>query len=132
MIKDRELCFIYEGSVTASTGGVQGSAIDLGPGGFRGRDSYVFIESLADTTATGSPTISFTLEFSDDAAFASPAAVPLSTPVLGKGDLAKGKVVLARAPLHGGRFVRLKMTASAAITCSKFTAGIILDPQTNS
>jgi hypothetical protein len=133
MIFDRELCFIYEGSLTAFTTGTVGSALDLGAPNQtgKGRNSYVAISCEADMTATGSPTISLSLEFSEDDSFTSPVAVPLSLPPLGKADFAKGKVVGALSPLFSLRWVRLKLTTSAALACAGITAGFVLDLQTN-
>jgi hypothetical protein len=133
MIFDRELSFIYEGSLTAFTTGTVGSSLDLGAPNQtgKGRVSYVAIACNADMTATGSPTISLSLEFSEDDTFTSPVEVPLSLPTLGKGDFAKGNVIGALAPLFSLRWVRLKMTTSAAIACTSMTAGFVLDLQTN-
>jgi hypothetical protein len=91
----------------------------------------VAIACEQDMTATGTPTINLSLEFSDDDTFTSPVDVPLSLPTLGKGDFAKGKVVGALAPLFSLRWVRLKMTTSAALACAGITAGFVLDLQTN-
>ena len=133
MIFDRELCFIYEGALTAFTTGTVGAARDLGAPGQtgKGRAAFVAVACDGDMTATGSPTISLSLEFSADDSFSSPVAVPLSLPPLGKGDFAKGKVVGAPAPLYSQRWVRLKMTTSAALACANVTAGLVLDLQTN-
>ena len=82
-------------------------------------------------TATGNPTINLSLEFSEDDSFASPVSVPLSLPTLYKADFANGQVVGALSPLFALRYVRLVFDASAAIACTKFTAGFVLDLQTN-
>jgi hypothetical protein len=133
MIFDRELCFIYEGSITAFTGGTVGGALDLGAPNQtgKGRNSYVAVACETDMTATGSPVIGLSLEFSEDAAFTSPVSVPLSLPPLGKGDFAKGKVVGALSPLFALRYVRLAMDTTLSLACSGMTAGFVLDLQTN-
>lgn len=133
MIFDQQLCFIDKGELTSFTTGTVGSALDLGAPGQtgKGRPAYVAIACEEDMSATGSPVISLALEFSADDSFSSPVAVPLSLPPLGKSDFAKGKVVGAPAPLYSLRWVRLKMTTSAALACAKITAGFVLDLQTN-
>jgi hypothetical protein len=133
MIFDRELCFIHQGAITGFTTGTVGSALDLGAPGQtgKGRVSYVAIACNANMTATGSPTINLSLEFSEDDTFTSPMEIPLSLPVMGKGDFAKGNVIGALAPLLSLRWVRLKMTTSAALACTSMTAGFVLDLQTN-
>ena len=133
MIFDRELCFVYEDMITSHTAGSIGIVLDLGAPNqlAKGRNSYVAIACNADMTATASPTINVSLEFSEDDSFAYPVAVPLSLPTLAKEDFAKGKVVGALSPLFSQRYVRLVLTASSAITCASLTAGFVLDLQTN-
>ena len=76
MIFDRELCFIHETKIQNLDEGVLGEPIDLGaPDQLRGRQSYIAICCGDDTTATGDPTISFSLEFSDDDTFSTPVSV---------------------------------------------------------
>ena len=79
MIFDRELCFIYQDSITAFSGGVVGDALDLGAPNQtgQGRNSYVAIVCEQDMTATGNPVITLSLEFSEESGFSSPIAVPL-------------------------------------------------------
>jgi hypothetical protein len=133
MIFDRELCFVYEGAITAFTTGAVGDALDLGADNQtgKGRPSYVAIACDSDMTATGNPSIELSLLFSDDAAFTAPVEAPLSLPPLGKGDFAKGKVIGELAPLLAKRYVKLKITTDIALTCASFTAGFVLDLQTN-
>jgi hypothetical protein len=132
MIFDRQLCFVAGSAFTAVTSGVVGDPVDLGTArALDGRQSYIVIENARDATATGSPAITFGLEFSDDAEFTSPVEVPLSLPVLGKADLAAGKILIAPSPLGSKRFVRLVIDSTIALTCAKITAGIVLDPQLN-
>ena len=128
MIFDRELCFIHETKIQDFAGGVLGDPIDLGaPDQLRGRQSYVAICCGDDTTATGDPTIQFSLEFADDDTFSTPVAVPLSLPPTKKADMAKGRAIVARAPIYSRRYVRLKMDVDTAITCAAITAGFVLD-----
>ena len=132
MIFDLQLTFIDKGKLESFDGGVLGDALDLGAGGqFKGRQAFVAVCCGDDTTATGEPEILFSLEFADDASFASSVKVPLSLPPLGKADMAKGKDVIARLPLYSKRFVRLHLGTDIELVCSDITAGIVLDPQTN-
>ena len=133
MIFDRELCFVYEGMISGHTTGQVGDVLDLGaPNQLgKGRNSYVAIACKEDMTATGNPTIGLSLEFSEDEVFTSPISVPLSLPNLEKSDFAKGKVVGALSPMFSLRYVRLVLKASAAIACTSFTAGFVMDLQTN-
>jgi hypothetical protein len=134
MIFDKQLCFIENGSLSSITNGVVGAAIDLGASrALDGRASHIAIECGQTATATGTPVITFTLEFSDDNLFASGKTVltPLALPPLGKADLVAGKTLLAPSPLGARRWVRLKVTSTTALTCAQITAGITLDPQTN-
>jgi hypothetical protein len=133
MIFDRELCFIHEGPITAFSGGVIGDPLDLGAPNQtgKGRPSYVAIACQDDTTATGNPVITLSLEFSEDEAFTTPVPVPLSLPTLKKEDLAKGSCVVALSPMFALRYVRLILETDIDIACSTMTAGFVLDPQTN-
>ena len=133
MIFDQRLKFIDKGSLVSFAGGVVGTPLDLGaPNQIgKGRNSYVAIACGADMTATGNPSITLSLEFSEDGTFSSPVSVPLSLPTLGKGDFAAGKSVVALSPLFSLRFVRLIMETDIALACTVFTAGFVLDPQTN-
>jgi hypothetical protein len=133
MIFDRELSFIYEGNLTAFSGGTVGEALDLGAPNQtgKGRASYVAIACQQDMTATGDPDITLSLEFSETADFAIPVAVNLALPVLRKEDFAKGKVVGALAPIYSLRYARLKMDTTETLACAGLTAGFVLDLQTN-
>jgi hypothetical protein len=124
---------LYNGALTASTGGVLGEVLDLGAPGQtgKGRPSYVAIACEKELTATGSPVISLTLEFSETEAFTTPVAVPLSLPPLAKEDFDEGKVVGALAPLFALRYVRLVFDSTSDIACAAMTAGFVLDLQTN-
>ena len=132
MIFDRQLTFINEQKIQDVDSGVIGDAIDLGAGNqLWGRQSFVVIACGDDTTGTGEPEISFSLEFADDAAFSSPVKVPLSFPPIKKADMAKGSALSARSPMYSKRFVRLYMDTTVPITCSDITAGFVLDAQAN-
>jgi hypothetical protein len=133
MIFDKQLCFVDGERLTAVASGVIGGVIDLGAPGQtgKGRPGYIAVACHEDTTATGSPVISLSLEFSEAAAFSSPVRVPLSTPPLSKADLAKGSVVTAPNPLFSLRYVRFYLTTSVTLTCLVPTIGFVLDPQTN-
>jgi hypothetical protein len=133
LIFDQKLKFIDNGTLTAFNGGVVGSVLDLGaPNQLgKGRVSYVAITCSADMAATGDPSITLSLEFSEDGTFSPPVSVPLSLPVLRKGDFVEGKAVVALAPLYSLRYVRLVMETDIQLACSTFTAGFVLDPQTN-
>jgi hypothetical protein len=133
MIFDRELIFINGGQLEDFGGGVVGEPIDLGADGqFLGRQAFIAIACEGAVTATGAPSVTFGLEFSDTAGFADPVAVPLSLPAYLKTDLAAGTALIAPAPLYSKRYVRLTMeTGGVDVACAKLRAGVVLDPQTN-
>ena len=132
MFFDRELCFAFEGKIQDFAGGAVGDFIDLGADKqLHGRESFVAVKCFEDMTATGEPVIKLGLEFSDDKEFLDPVYVPLSLPEMEKDDFKAGALVGARSPLYSKRFVRLAIDTDIDVTCAKFTAGFVLDLQTN-
>ena len=129
---DKELTFIDKGKLESFDGGVVGDPIDLGASGqFKGRQAFVAVCCGDDTTATGEPKISYSLEFADDSTFTNSVMVPLSLPPLAKADMAKGEAVIARLPLYSKRWVRFNIDTDIELVCSNISVGITLDPQTN-
>ena len=132
MIFDKELMFIEDEGHNMHNveTGVIGEAIDLGaPGQGKGRKSAVAIAFTSDTTATGDPAISFSLETSAAVDFDESAEIPLSLPTpLKKADMAEGAILVSPMPVMGlKRYVRLKLTTESAIACTGIKAGIVLD-----
>jgi hypothetical protein len=128
MVFDRELCFVNGATLNDFPGGSLGGAIDLGAAHqLLGRQTYVAVACFQDMTATGNPDIHLGLEFSDDAAFSVPIAVPLSLPGLGKGDFTAGSVIAARSPLYSKRYVRFVLDTDIDVTCAGITAGFVTD-----
>lgn len=126
---DKELMFAEKKALTDFSGGVVGDPVDIGTkGAVRGRQAFVAVTCGADMTATGDPAITFALESSETADFLEAAEIPLSLPPKKKADFPAGAGVVARLPYEvTGRYLRLKMTATAAVTCADLTAGIVLD-----
>ncbi|MDR1377766.1 MAG: hypothetical protein LBJ36_01750 [Synergistaceae bacterium] len=134
MIFDQNLKFINKGELMAFNGGAVGNTLDLGaPNQLgKGRNSYVVVTCGEDMTATGEPKMKLSLEFSENEMFSPSVLVPLSLPPLKKENFAKGKNVIALAPMYSLRFVRLVLETDIQLACSVITAGFVLDPQTNS
>lgn len=128
MILDKELCFLDQAELQNVGNGVLGDPIDLGgPGQFKGRQCYIVILCHSDTTATGDPTMTFSLEFSDTEDFAAKVEVPLSLPPQTKENLSEGNFIGCRAPNFSKRYCRLKLETDITLACTSMTAGITLD-----
>ena len=133
MIFDYQLMFIDDENDHAEnnvTSGVLGDPIDLsGAGQGKGFEGLIAIAFTEDTTATGDPEISFTLETSEDNTFATSKLIPLMLPSgLKKADMTAGTVLSSPLPKIGlERYVRLKITTASAINCIGVKAGFVLD-----
>ena len=129
MIFDKELMFVEKEDMQNVETGTLGRVLDLGaPGQGKGRPSWVAVVFKTDTTATGDPDISFTLETSKEANFGSPKSIPLSIPTpVKKADMKAGMCLCAPTPPSLERYVRLKLTTASAITCTGMQAGFVLD-----
>jgi len=132
MIFDKELMFV-ENDGTNRTNietGTLGRVIDLGaPGQGKGRRGSVAIAFTKDTTATGDPAISFSLETCAEEDYTGSVEIPLSLPTpLKKADMAEGVVLVAPIPVMGlQRYVRLKLTTESPIACTGVEAGFVID-----
>ena len=132
MIFDKELMFVEDDGhnlMNVETGTL-GDTVDLGAAGQgKGRKSSVAIAFGRDTTATGDPAISFSLETSETEDFTESAEIPLSLPTpLKKADMAQGRVLVAPVPVMGlNRYVRLRLTTESPIACTGMEAGFVLD-----
>ena len=132
MIFDYDLMFIddKDGTQQNISSGVLGDKIDLsGDGQGKGYRGYIAIAFSSNTTATGDPEISFSLETSGTCDFAESVEIPLELPVpLKKADLTKGQVLVSRLPLIGlKRYARLKIATESPLACAGIKAGFVLD-----
>lgn len=110
--------------------GVLGEAVDLGaPRQGPGRAAYVALLFTKETTATGDPEISFTLETAKTEDFDEIVKIPLSVPSpLKKEDCCVNACISAPVPVMGlERYVRLKLDVTGTIACAGLEAGFALD-----
>ncbi len=123
MYFDKELMFVDAKALQDANSGVLGQKIDFGAGGQgKGRQSYVAVCCGSDTTATGSPDISFKLESSPTEDFLTSKDIALSFGPLKKTDLAEGKCVFAPFPLVVDRFACLAHAVAGAALSSRGAA----------
>lgn len=133
MMFDKELMFIQgeEGEqIQNLTSGVLGEAVDLGaPRQGPGRPAFIALQFTKETTATGDPDITFTLETAATEDFAEIVRIPLAVPSpMKKEDFYEGACICAPLPWMGlERYVRLKLDVAGAIACAGLEAGFALD-----
>ena len=132
MIFDKELMFVEDDGTEMHNleTGVLGRVVDLGAKNQgRGREAFIAIVFKSDTTATGNPDISFSVETSGTPNFAESVEIPLNVPTpLKKTQMAEGMHIVSQMPVMGlERDVRLKLKTESAIACTGMEAGFILD-----
>ena len=136
MINDLELTFCDKKNmtgVTATNAGTLSEIIDLKvPGQGKGRRAFVYITSHTNTAAAVGVNLNFSIITADNETLTTPTEIPLSLPPLAASMLAAGATVYAPLPMDIRRFVKLNVNPGAGtITSLNWSAGITLDPQTN-
>lgn len=130
MLTDKLNTFSEEAAVTTTA--LLTNVIDLGPlsGGNTVRDIgagetlYLYILVTEAATASGSATVTFTLESDSVATLDSSATVHLTTAAIGKATLVVGyEIKLALPPGAYERYLGVRATvATGPLTAGKFTA----------
>jgi len=134
MIIDKQNLFSDEQAITATANST--NVIDLGPANGNVHDGgeplHILAQVLEAFTASGSATLTITLETDDNDSFSS-ATVLLSTAAIPKATLTAGyQLPISFLPANAERYVRLVYTvATGPMTAGKITAGITGPRQTN-
>ena len=136
MMKDLELMFCNKKAmtgVTSANAGTVSDTIDLKvPGQGKGRSAFFFITSHTNTSAAAGVNLNFSIITADNETLTTPTEIPLSLPPLAASMLAAGTTVYAPLPMDIRRYIKLNVNpGTGTITSLNWSAGITLDPQTN-
>lgn len=127
MLLDAQLLFSDGQAVTSTANSTNiidtAAARDIAAG----EDLWVVCVVTEAATASGSATVTFSIETDDNSGFSSPTAI-YTTPAIGKATLSLGaRAFSTKLPRYSERYLRVVYTvATGPLTAGKFTTGITL------